>query len=117
MLGKLKRELYGGETTIGCWLNLGSAVVAEVVAVSGYDWAVIDLEHGAGDFSALLPHAARPWCSLMAVSRTNPSNAGEFFQASSRRFLRRSTCAWGRPMKTPHALPPWAPEKRNASAT
>lgn len=44
----LKRRLQNGETIHGCWLNLGSALTAEIVGLSGFDWVLIDLEHGAG---------------------------------------------------------------------
>jgi 4-hydroxy-2-oxoheptanedioate aldolase len=33
----------------GCFLSLGSAAVAEIVGAAGYDFAVIDLEHGVGN--------------------------------------------------------------------
>jgi len=45
----LKKRLQQGETLNGCWLNLGSSVTAEIVGMSGFDWVLIDLEHGAGD--------------------------------------------------------------------
>ena len=44
----IKRRLRQGETLNGCWLNLGSSVTAEIVGMSGFDWVLIDLEHGAG---------------------------------------------------------------------
>jgi 4-hydroxy-2-oxoheptanedioate aldolase len=44
----LKRRLQNGETIHGCWLNLGSALTAEIVGLAGFDWVLIDLEHGAG---------------------------------------------------------------------
>ncbi len=44
----LKQRLLQGETLNGCWLNLGSALTAEIVGLSGFDWVLIDLEHGAG---------------------------------------------------------------------
>lgn len=44
----LKLRLQQGETLIGCWLNLGSSLTAEIVGLSGFDWVLIDLEHGAG---------------------------------------------------------------------
>jgi 4-hydroxy-2-oxoheptanedioate aldolase len=44
----LKKRLFQGETLNGCWLNLGSALTAEIVGLSGFDWVLIDLEHGAG---------------------------------------------------------------------
>ncbi len=44
----LKKRLKQGETLNGCWLNLGSPLTAEIVGLSGFDWVLIDLEHGAG---------------------------------------------------------------------
>jgi 4-hydroxy-2-oxoheptanedioate aldolase len=44
----LKRRLRNGETIHGCWLNLGSAMTAEIVGLAGFDWVLIDLEHGVG---------------------------------------------------------------------
>ena len=44
----LKKRLQTGETLHGCWLNLGSSLTAEIVGLAGYDWVLIDLEHGAG---------------------------------------------------------------------
>jgi 4-hydroxy-2-oxoheptanedioate aldolase len=44
----LKQRLRNGETLHGCWLNLGSALTAEIVGGAGFDWVLIDLEHGAG---------------------------------------------------------------------
>ena len=34
--------------TIGCFLSMGSAVATEVVAQCGFDFVIIDLEHGLG---------------------------------------------------------------------
>jgi len=44
----LKKRIRQGETLIGCWLSLGNSLTAEIVGMSGYDWVLIDLEHGAG---------------------------------------------------------------------
>ena len=44
----LKKRLKQGETLNGCWLNLGSPLTAEIVGQAGFDWVLIDLEHGAG---------------------------------------------------------------------
>ena len=40
--------------TRGTFLNLGSALVAEVCALSGFDWLLVDLEHGAGGEDGLV---------------------------------------------------------------
>ena len=44
----LKKRLKQGETLTGCWLNLGNSLTAEIVGQAGFDWVLIDLEHGAG---------------------------------------------------------------------
>ncbi len=44
----LKERLHGGETLVGCFLNLGSSLTAEIMGRAGFDFAVIDLEHGSG---------------------------------------------------------------------
>ena len=43
---------------IGTWLSLASPVVAEVAAESGFDWVLIDLEHGC-ESEAALPNQLR----------------------------------------------------------
>lgn len=47
-MNNLKHRIQQGETVHGCWINLGSALAAEVVGQAGFDWVLIDLEHGAG---------------------------------------------------------------------
>ena len=39
---------------IGAWLNLASPLVAEAVAAIGFDWLLIDAEHGPNDVSSVL---------------------------------------------------------------
>lgn len=45
----LKVRLNAGERLHGCWIEAFSPVMTEIVAQSGYDVAMIDLEHGPGD--------------------------------------------------------------------
>ena len=47
-----KARLKSGETQIGLWVSMGDASVAELCAQAGFDWLVIDGEHGPND---LLP--------------------------------------------------------------
>jgi 4-hydroxy-2-oxoheptanedioate aldolase len=44
----LKARVRSGETVFGCFLSLGSSITAEIMGLAGYDWGLIDLEHGAG---------------------------------------------------------------------
>ena len=46
--GDLAKAVRGGATTLGTFLGTASAVTAEVCAASGFDWLLLDLEHGAG---------------------------------------------------------------------
>lgn len=45
----LKRLLRHQEILMGCWLNLGSSLTAELIGQAGFDWGLIDLEHGSGN--------------------------------------------------------------------
>jgi 4-hydroxy-2-oxoheptanedioate aldolase len=45
----LKQRIASGETVFGGWINLGSVVSAEIMGRGGFDWVLIDLEHGAGN--------------------------------------------------------------------
>ncbi len=48
------QRVRAGEATRGTFLNLGSGLVAEVCALSGFDWLLVDLEHGAGGEDSLV---------------------------------------------------------------
>ncbi len=51
----LKAALLRGETQVGLWLGLAGAVPSEVAATAGFDWCLIDAEHGPNDVSTILP--------------------------------------------------------------
>ncbi len=42
---KLKAKLKAGELSLGTWITLGNAAIAEIFSRAGYDWVVVDLEH------------------------------------------------------------------------
>jgi 4-hydroxy-2-oxoheptanedioate aldolase len=48
-----KRRLKAGETMIGGWLSLTDPAAAELIARVGFDYLLIDTEHGAWDLIAL----------------------------------------------------------------
>ncbi len=50
----VKRALRAGRPTAGAWLQLGSPVTAEIMSRVGFDWLLIDMEHGPGDLQTLL---------------------------------------------------------------
>lgn len=45
----IKHDLLNAKPTMGCWLTLASPAVTELLAHCGFDWLVIDVEHGPGD--------------------------------------------------------------------
>ena len=46
--GRLRARVRSGEPTLGTFLGTASPVTAEVCAAAGFDWLLLDLEHGAG---------------------------------------------------------------------
>lgn len=40
-------KLFGGLPAVGCWLDLPSPEAAEIAALAGADFGLVDLEHGA----------------------------------------------------------------------
>jgi 2-dehydro-3-deoxyglucarate aldolase len=49
----LKRKLARNEVTLGTWVTTGNSDVAEVLAWSGFDWLIFDMEHGPLDISTM----------------------------------------------------------------
>lgn len=41
----LKKKLQRREITLGSWITLGHTSVAEIMAKSGFEWLVVDMEH------------------------------------------------------------------------
>ena len=66
-LNTFKRALAAGETQIGLFLGLANSYSAEIVGGTGFDWLLIDGEHGPNDLQsiigqlqALAPYPVRP---------------------------------------------------------
>lgn len=51
-----KRNLREGKKQYGLWLSLDSPMATEIVAGSGYDWLLLDLEHNCIDLSSVVNH-------------------------------------------------------------
>src|ERR1035441_7743511 len=76
-----KQALAKGERQVGLWSGLASPIATEILAGAGFDWIVIDGEHGPNDISTLLPqlHAMRggtaepvfriPWNDMVIIKR------------------------------------------------
>lgn len=49
----LKERLRKGEKVLGCWTMLGHPQVVEILSLAGFDYLVLDQEHGLGDATTL----------------------------------------------------------------
>ena len=77
---QLKQRVAAGEALLGTFLNLGSPLAAEVCGRAGFDWALVDLEHGAGTEAGLIPTAKYPKGSW------GPPEAEKFLARDDRRW-------------------------------
>src|ERR1051325_8409164 len=50
----LKQLLKDGKKTAGAWLQVASPITAEIMSRAGFDWLLIDMEHGPGDILTLI---------------------------------------------------------------
>lgn len=59
---------------LGTWLQTGSSVIAELADLSGFDWLLIDLEHGCGTEANVLPQiqAIRRAAAIVRVGAPHP---------------------------------------------
>ena len=49
-----RRRALAGEWLTGTFLNLGSPMTVEIAGLAGFDWLLIDHEHGPGGEDLLL---------------------------------------------------------------
>jgi 4-hydroxy-2-oxoheptanedioate aldolase len=76
-----KQAIASGKRQVGLWSGLASPIAAEIIAGAGFDWIVIDGEHGPNDIATLLPQlqAMRggtaepvfrvPWNDMVIIKR------------------------------------------------
>jgi 4-hydroxy-2-oxoheptanedioate aldolase len=50
----LKPRWAAGEVTIGAWCMIPSALTAEALGQAGFDWVLIDMQHGCMDYETAL---------------------------------------------------------------
>lgn len=64
-----RQRLLQGETLTGLWLGLASPYTAEMAAIAGFDWLLLDAEHSPNDLHTLLAQlqAIAPYVSHPVV--------------------------------------------------
>jgi 4-hydroxy-2-oxoheptanedioate aldolase len=73
----IKQQLRSGARLNGCWIESFSPIAGEIMAMAGYDTAMIDLEHGPGNYleaisimQALQNHGCTP---MIRATSTDPA--------------------------------------------
>src|SRR5918995_2956478 len=50
----IKEKMRRGDPSMGTWLSMAHPSIAEILAMAGYDWVVVETEHTAIDVSEVL---------------------------------------------------------------
>lgn len=81
MIEPLKERWQRGEVTLGAWCNIGNSLTAEILAKGGFDWVLVDMQHGcmgyetavemirAIDLAGVSPLVRVPWNEPAMVGR------------------------------------------------
>jgi 4-hydroxy-2-oxoheptanedioate aldolase len=70
--GGFRARVLAREFLAGFWLNLGSTITAEMAGLAGYDWVLLDHEHGPGSETTIIQQlqavAATPATCLVRIA-------------------------------------------------
>lgn len=73
----IRDRVLNGELLTGTFLNIGSSLTVEIAGDSGFDWILIDLEHGPGDHDSLVHHlqaaSATPAAPIVRIASNEPT--------------------------------------------
>jgi 2-keto-3-deoxy-L-rhamnonate aldolase RhmA len=74
--GRFRTRVLAGEFLAGTWLNLGSTITAEMAGLCGFDWVVLDHEHGPGSDTTVIQQlqavAGTPTVPLVRIAWNDP---------------------------------------------
>jgi 4-hydroxy-2-oxoheptanedioate aldolase len=77
VLESFRTRVLAREFLAGCWANLGSSITAEMAGVAGFDWVLLDHEHGPGSDVTILHQlqalAATPAAALVRIAANDPA--------------------------------------------
>lgn len=87
-INPFKAAIAAGRPQIGLWLGLGSPYSAEICAGAGFDWLLIDGEHGPNDTLTLLAQlqAVAAYQASHAIARI-PMGHGEVGEMLIKQYL------------------------------
>jgi 4-hydroxy-2-oxoheptanedioate aldolase len=86
-----KAALREGRPQIGLWLNTGEALLAELAGTAGFDWLVIDGEHGPNDLRSIIAQlqalASSPAQAVVRPPMGEPWMIKQLLDAGARTLL------------------------------
>ena len=87
-INHFKAAIAANQPQIGLWVSLGSAYSAEICAGAGFDWLLIDGEHGPNDTLTLLSQlqAMAPYPGSHPIARV-PMGHGEVGEMLIKQYL------------------------------
>ena len=73
---EFRNRVLAGEFVGGTFLNLGSALTAEMAGLAGFDWVLLDHEHGPGSDETMIQQlqavSATPAVPIVRVACNDP---------------------------------------------
>ncbi|MBT4140289.1 MAG: 2-dehydro-3-deoxyglucarate aldolase [Candidatus Latescibacteria bacterium] len=76
MLNSIRERVLDRELLTGTFLNLGSSLTVEMAGRSGFDWLLLDVEHGGGSHSHLIHQiqaaGATPAAPIVRIENNAP---------------------------------------------
>lgn len=92
-----KRQLQSGKPAVGVWINWPSPVAAEALATVGWDWLVVDTEHGAIDLETLqslfIAIGSTPTIPMCRVPWNDPKEIKRVLDAGSMGIVVPMVCS------------------------
>src|SRR4051812_22728121 len=86
--GEFRSRVLSGAPLAGTWLNLGSPITAEMAGLCGFDWVLLDHEHGPGTDSTIVQQlqavAATPTVALVRIAVNEPTRFKRVLDAGAR---------------------------------
>ena len=87
VITEIREKLKNGKVSIGSWMQIPHGSIAEILAHAGYDWVVVDLEHGSISthqlpdlFRAVESYGTLP---LVRLSRAHPNDCKKSLDAGA----------------------------------
>ena len=76
MINSIRERVLNRELISGTFINLGSSLTVEMAGSSGFEWVLIDVEHGAGDQESLVHQlqavGATPAAPIVRIANNDP---------------------------------------------